>query len=290
MPDAISQGLVELINRARGTAFTREEFLADCRSRARHEGIFEQAYICNPLGASANHIVDWSVLERCRYDYEIIRAHFEHSEIIEQFGEFSPGRERCREDDITGFIHKKFLKLFQTEGGYRLGFDVAASGQGNLAVIYIDQRSGEDLWLRGLFTCRTEDWHFLKTVLFAFLRELRYVQAVGDETGLGKQICWEARYHFGGTFSAVNFSSRKHELGFSLMNQLSVAQKRFPRSHQDIAADYFSLRKSYHGTRWVFSEAPNPVNPASHCDIAWAGALATEAHNNNRCDVCALVC
>jgi len=42
-----------------------------------------------------------------------------------------------------------------------------------------------------LFTCRTEDWHFLQTVLFRFLRELRYVQAAGDATGLGKQICWK---------------------------------------------------------------------------------------------------
>ena len=62
------------------------------------------------------------------------------------------------------------------------------------------------------------------------------------------------------------------------MNQLSVAQKRFPRSHQDIAADYFALRKVFVGHRWIFSEARNEFNPASHCDIAWAGALATHAH------------
>jgi len=112
MSDAISQGLVELINRARGTSFTRESFLADCRSRARQEEIFEQAYMCNPLGASTNHIVDWSAIERCRYDYEIIRVHFEHSQIIERFGEFSPGREQGREEEISDFIHKRFLKLF----------------------------------------------------------------------------------------------------------------------------------------------------------------------------------
>ena len=44
----------------------------------------------------------------------------------------------------------------------RLGFDVAASGQGDLAAIYVDEARGNELWLRGLFTCRTEDWHFLK--------------------------------------------------------------------------------------------------------------------------------
>ena len=62
------------------------------------------------------------------------------------------------------------------------------------------------------------------------------------------------------------------------MNQLSVAAKRFPRSHADVAADYFALRKTHTGTRWTFSEGRNALNAASHCDIAWAGALATHAH------------
>jgi hypothetical protein len=66
------------------------------------------------------------------------------------------------------------------------------------------------------------------------------------------------------------------------MSQLSVAQKRFPVAHHDIAADFFALRKAFVGQRWVFSEARNEFNPASHCDIAWAAALATEAHNAHK--------
>jgi len=115
------------------------------------------------------------------------------------------------------------------------------------------------------------------------------VQAVGDASGLGKQICWEAERYFPNRFTPVNFSGKKHDMGFALMNQLSVAQKRFPKSEQDIAADYFALRKSYQGTRWTFSEAADHLNPASHCDIAWAGALATEAHINNRVEVYAVL-
>jgi hypothetical protein len=76
----------------------------------------------------------------------------------------------------------------------------------------------------------------------------------------------------------VNFSREKHDLGFALMNQLSVVQKRFPRSEADIAADYFALQKTHTGTRWAFSQGRNNLNAASHCDIAWAGALATHAH------------
>ena len=285
MPDAIGLGLVDVINRSRGTSLNPEQFLVDCRTRARQEEIFEQSYMCNPQGASTNHIVDWSAIERCRYDYDIIRVHFEHNQIIEEFGGFSPSNEMNRERDIENFIHKRFLKLFQEKSSYRLGFDVAASGQGDLAVIYIDECKGDELWLRGLFSCRSEDWNFLRTVLFKFLRELRSVQAAGDESGLGRQICWEAASHFSSRFLKVNFASKKHDLGFALMNQLSIVQKRFPKSAQDIAADYFALRKTYTGTKWAFSETRNKLNPASHCDIAWAGALASHAHTERKCSV-----
>jgi phage FluMu gp28-like protein len=170
-----------------------------------------------------------------------------------------------------------------------LGFDVAASGQGNLASIYIDEAKGDELWLRALVTCRTEDWHFLKTVLFYFLQHLPNLQAAGDESGLGRQICWEAAKQYSSRFMKVNFASKKHDLGFALMNQLSVAEKRFPKSEADIAADYFALRKTFTGTKWAFSEGRNTSNLASHCDIAWAGALATHAHTERRCSVGAAV-
>jgi phage FluMu gp28-like protein len=241
------------------------------------------------MGAETNCIVEWSAIEQCRFDYDIIRVHLEHAQIVQQFGAFTPAGETSREYDIEQFIHKTFLKLFQTKSTYRLGFDVAASGQGDLAVIYIDERKADDLWLRGLFSCRTEDWHFLQTVLFKFLTELRSVQAAGDASGLGRQICWEAANRFGSKFIQVQFSSKKHDLGFALMNQLATAQKRFPLSEQDIAADFFALRKHYQGTRWTFSEGRNHLNPASHCDIAWAGALATHAHIERKATVGAAV-
>ena len=45
-----------------------------------------------------------------------------------------------------------------------------------------------------------------------------------------------------------------------------------------VAADFFALRKSFNGSRWIFNEGRNSYNSASHCDIAWAGALASEAN------------
>jgi hypothetical protein len=43
------------------------------------------------------------------------------------------------------------------------------------------------------------------------------------------------------------------------MNQLSIAEKHFPRAEQDIPADFFALRKAFVGTRWIFSEGRNPT-------------------------------
>jgi phage FluMu gp28-like protein len=297
LPDAISFGLVDTINRARGTSVSAQQFLADCRSRARDEEIFEQSYLCNPLGTVSNHIVEWSPIERCRADYEMERVHLEAEEIGRRFGQFSRRQADRREEQIEEFLSSAFGALFgrnNTDATYkdrrfRLGFDVAASGQGDLATIYVDEAKGDDLWLRGLFTCRTEDWHFLKTVLFYFLEHLPHLQAAGDESGLGRQICWEAAEQHGGRFVKVNFGSKKHDLGFTIMNQLSVAEKHFPRSEADVAADYFALRKTHTGTRWAFSEGRNTLNAASHCDIAWAGALATHAHVETPCSTGCLV-
>jgi phage FluMu gp28-like protein len=205
--------------------------------------------------------------------------------------------ESARTSQIQQFIRRSFPLLFAPAGNgssnsqvvpIRLGFDVAASGKGDLAAMYLAEPVGSVLWLRALFSARTDDWHFLKTVLFYFLSHRPKIQGAGDESSLGRQICWEAAQHFPSRFSKVNFGAKKSDLGFSLMNQLSSGEKRFPKSHDDIAADFFALRKAFIGGKWVFSETRNSFNPASHCDIAWAAALASYAHSVKRSEAWAL--
>lgn len=277
MEDAVELGLLDTINAVRKVRLTPGQFIADCRARAGLEEIYQQTYMCNPAPA-AESIVSWNSIERCRFDYQIERLHLEANEVSACFGQLTPGQEPQRETQIHAFLRAQFPKLLASPAKHRLGFDVAASGQGDLAAIYIDEVRGNALWLQALLTCRTDDWHMLETTLFFFLRNVRNLQAAGDQNSLGNQICWKASHSFPGRFTSVNFTSKKHDLGFGLMNQLSLAEKRIPKSHQDIAADYFALRKNYIGQRWVFSESRNLYNPASHCDIAWAGALASEAH------------
>jgi phage FluMu gp28-like protein len=391
--DAINSGLLDRINAVRGTKLTPARFLGDCRARAGLEEIFQQSYLCNAVPRAAS-IVDWSAIERCRFDYAIDRLHLEHDQIQKQFGPPSPHDQLARESSIRAFLHQHFTSVFlgrtssgspaaspeHREGGplsapgrgtkrevavvsnpqssnqhpvslnlpstfdlrhssFRLGFDVAASGRGDLAAFYLDATGaslsalgrglgevpsfsssssnfasssssssfssssssspalhsafdggGSSAYLLALLTCRTDDWHFLKTVLFTFLRDLPNIQGCGDESGLGRQICWEAANHFGqNKFTPINFATRKSYLGLLLMNLLSSGQKRFPRSHQDVAADFFALRKSFNGTRWIFNEGRNNYNTASHCDIAWAGALASEANVRKKSNAWAML-
>lgn len=289
MEDAVEMGLVEKINETRGTNYTREEFIADCKKRARLPEIYEQAYNCNPSG-STSAIVAWPVIEMCQKEYDIERVHLEAHQIKELFGEFDKDRALDRTIKIKLVLDGMFGKTFGRTFKARVGFDVAASGQGDLACIYVDEKIGNTLKLAAVFTCRTDDWHFLRAVLWHFLGRLSAVQACGDETGLGRQICWETAKQFPGVFTPVNFRGNKHDMGLALMNQLSEDGKQFPKNQPDIAQDFFCLRKIWGGGKWVFSEGRNILNPASHCDIAWAGALASEADKQNVSHYRAILC
>ena len=278
MEDAVYQfGLVEKINATRGTKFTRDQFIADCKQRARLPEIYEQAYNCNPSG-STSAIVTWPVICMNRKLYPIERVHLEAHQVKEIFGTFDRAGAPARERLIADYVGNAFARVFSEPKRYRLGFDVAASGEGDLAAIYAESKEPSEKRLQGLFTCRTDDWHVIKHVLWTFMRNLSALKAAGDETGLGRQICWETAVEFPNQFIGVNFASKKHDLGIGLMNELSVAGKIIPDGdHDDIAQDFFSLRKIYQGGKWVFSAGRNNLNPASHGDIAWAGALSSEA-------------
>ncbi len=109
------------------------------------------------------------------------------------------------------------------------------------------------------------------------MRNLSAVLGAGDETGLGRKTCWELRVLFPEQFTPVNFASEKHEMFAGTMARLSAAEKRFPRNQPDIAQDYFCFSRTHTGQRWVFTAGKNPLNPASHGDIATAGTLADRA-------------
>ncbi len=270
-------GLLDKINAGSGTNWTKEEFLQDCLNRAGSQEIFDQAYDCLPRGSSSA-IVPWSTIQLCSRDYsDYERAHIEEKQIIEKFGEFRPERSETRLRQIHGWLSALFSRHSARTARHALGFDVAASGLGDLAAIYIDRREGAALKLSALLTFRTEDWNFIESCLYWMMDHSTAVHGAGDETGLGRQICWNASKKFAGRFDPVNFSGDKHDMGFALMNQMQAAEKQWPAEEKDIASDFFALQKLSSNGKWRFSEGTNQLNAHSHCDIAWAGALSTRA-------------
>jgi len=89
MEDAINNGLVETMNRAKGTKFSRESFSADCRSRARDEEISSNRYMCNPLGACHQSYRGVVLHRTLRYDYQIERVPSRTAKSARQFGPIS---------------------------------------------------------------------------------------------------------------------------------------------------------------------------------------------------------
>lgn len=274
--DAVRLGLVEKINETRGTTFTREGFLQDCKNRSRDEATYQEAYMCNPKGGTAA-IVNWSQIELCTADYDAERSHLEADQIESLFGKFAPALQARRAEKIRDYLAKAFPLLTSTPGRHGLGYDVAASGEGDLAAIYVDRVEAGLARAAGLLTFRTDDWDFHKVATRFFMSRVAGLSAAGDETGLGRQVCWELAQDFPGQFMPVNFSSEKHDMFFSLMGQLATAEKRWPKKWQDVSTDYFSFRKIHDGGKWRFVAGNNPLNAASHGDIATGGCLASHA-------------
>ena len=289
MSDAIDMGLLDKINQSSGRNWTKEEFIADCKQRARTDEIYAQAYDCQPQGSSSA-IVPWSTIELCSRDYtDYERVHMEAKQIREEFGDFRPDHAEPRHKHIDRWLQTMFSAHAGRTAKHSLGFDVAASGQGDLACIYVDAHEGAIEKLSSLFTCRTDDWDYLTTVLNWFMRNTTAIHAVGDKTGLGRQICWTAEQLFPGIFEGVNFKGTKHDMGFALMNKLQVAEKQWPKKERDVACDFSALRKLFSAGSWKFSEGVNSLNPASHCDIAWGGAMATHAANKAKAGYSAIL-
>lgn len=279
MEDAIDQGYLDMLFQKTGKRWTKEEFLADCRNRARLEEIFQQAYMCNPSGGSSL-AVPWSVIQLCSKPYtDYERAHLEGGQVDALFQPFtdSEGAKKARERRIQAWLESVYPKAAARRARHAWGFDVAATGEGDLASMYLDEKSGGLLTMRALLTMRTEDWHFMETVARWFMRTITDVNGCGDETGLGKNICWNLAKAFPARFEGVNFSSEKHDMGFALTAAMQTGEKLWPAAEEDIGQDYFALHKTYQGKRWVFSEGKNVLNPHSHCDIAWSGALSSRA-------------
>jgi len=174
------------------------------------------------------------------------------------------------------WLASRFGGVLSRPAHYRVGFDVAASGKGDLASFWIDQKIGDRYEQRALLTSQTEDWHFLKAALYYFL-DAPGMKGAGDSTGIGKQITWEASQDYSGRFIGVPFTvGSKSRMGTRMMTQLQNGDRRLATGHDDAAMDVYSVQKTAQGSQITFTTTANPLNAASHGDMFWSAALTSE--------------
>lgn len=283
---AIKGGLLDKINERSGLEMTEAEFIADIKSRCATPAIFTSRFECGAV-EDASAIVPWEELEKASTQ-TILRRHVMTPEILEQFGRASDcptdAAVKARMDKMKAWIRELFAPLFATPAQYRLGYDVAASGNGDLGSFWIAEKRGERLIQRALLTTQTEDWHFHEAAMNLFMEELSACKGCGDGTGIGQSITWKAAAKFAGRFEGVRFSlASKAEMGTRMMNLLSTAAFEMAAGgtahpeNADIAMDFFSIEKKTVGNVVHFNATQNPLNKASHCDIFWSALLCAHA-------------
>jgi phage FluMu gp28-like protein len=276
---AIAEGLVEKINEVSGTEMTRAEFLESCRADAILPEIFAQEYELQPMGG-LDAAVAWERLVACRDDYTMPTAHIADARVADLFGRpGDPGRKKA----VSQWLRQQFPDLYDRSHGkggrrWRIGFDVAASGRGHLAAVTVVQKAGPRYVPRAMVTFQTEDWDVMEFVVACLLSEIPgEVRGAGDETGLGRQICWRLASLYGQQFAGVNFSTAKKDLGTSLIAHVTDGSLRLPKDPDALIHDLHAVRKVFSNGRLVFLETKNPVLPESHCDLAWSLMLAIHA-------------
>jgi phage FluMu gp28-like protein len=266
---ALDQGLLAKINEVRkaesdaaGQVFkpqTREEFIADTIAMVGGQEAFEEECLLQPRkgGESA---IKWNLIAAALEEYQIARIHL------------------SKQDSGIDSIMLALSALGRNVE-LDLGYDVAR--RGDLASLWINEKTGPKYRLRALLTM--QDLKFgqqrahVETIMQAFPTAI----GAGDATGMGMQVCEELADRFGkARFVGLNFSAQKPDLGTKLVRVYEDNRQILPsgREYEEIQYDLAGIRSEpLPSGRPRFYESPNPINKASHCDIAWSNALAISA-------------
>ncbi len=163
------------------------------------------------------------------------------------------------------------------------GWDVAR--RGHLSVLWTNVRRGDVRHLRTL-VLMTDTTFALQREIVAASMSIPGSVGCGDATGLGMDSNETLEAKFPGRWEGVNFGGkRKSDLGSGLATAFKDAGQTLPDLdlHKFIATDVYSVQRDAGAegsggpdgkSTLKLVESQNPLLPESHCDIAYAGALA----------------
>lgn len=198
-------------------------------------------------------LIAWRFIELARLDYSILRVD------TEGVDHYNPNTQNV-------------FAALPRGPQYFLGWDVARTG--HLSPIWVNALEGDVFTLRALVVMHRCDFTYMRQVLWQAM-ELGMIGA-GDAGGLGAESCELTARRFPGRFSEFKFSSvSKPALGSTLMQTYEDVRQRIPRAGaDDIAHDLHAIQKEQKHGKLVLHETKNPVDPRSHCDIAYSNGLA----------------
>lgn len=259
--EAIDGGLLDKIAARSGTRMSREEFIADTVAMVGGWDAFEEECLLKPR-SGGDAAVGWRYIQEARRGDRCLRI-----ELSEEW----PSEAAVR--DIAGQ-----LAAVAAGGVAHIGWDVARSA--HLAVIAMVVRDpGDDIRVVALVKFSGVNVTSQRLVLDHLLHAAPRVEGLGDRGGLGRDACDQLeRAHGENRFKGVDFINIKTDLGTKLTHTFETTKMLLPEGseHDDIAYDVHAIRTDrLPSGKLRYVESVNPIDKRSHCDMAWALAMAT---------------
>jgi phage FluMu gp28-like protein len=215
---------------------------------------WEREYLCKESD-ELDSLVEWRYLEAAKMDYSAIRLS------IDRVEQYNPAYENV------------FAQLPRGKPHF-LGWDVARKG--DLSAIAVHELVGDLHILRALIIMHRMDFAYMRAVVKQGMD--RGLAGAGDATGMGMDSCETLGKDYPGMFAEVNFTSSKGALGAGLMQTFQDVRYRMPREgFDDYVHDLHAIQKERRDGKLILHETQNPVEKRSHCDMAYACALALHA-------------
>lgn len=162
-------------------------------------------------------------------------------------------------------------------GRLTVGWDVAR--RKDLSVLWFNEEVNKTQYLRLLVIMRRCRFDYQREgVIEQAMNTLPNLSGAGDETGLGMESNERLRLKYGELrWRPVNFASSKMALASRLQTYWQERRQVIPISADQVQMDVHGLQKERKGDKLIVHETANTLEPDSHCDMAWANALALEA-------------
>jgi phage FluMu gp28-like protein len=308
---AVAEGIVERINKKKGTNESREDFLKRLRKECIDQESWDQEYCCIPADESAAFF-SYEMLDSCTdpnlrlMTFAELQRHLnESSSSSFSFSSSASLAPSARDDQAPGAglsslapagrdgqgegalptlpaptplipsienQKSKIKNLPALHSSLFIGVDVARHH--DLCVIDVGEKIGPIMYDRLRLEFQGQPYSQIEAQLYPLLSLPQLKYAAIDKSGIGDQLSERARERFGWKVEPVNFTpAMKEKLAFTLRQQFEDRLVRIPADDK-LRADLRGLKKETtpSGKITFLGETAD-----SHCDRTWAKALRHHA-------------